>query len=223
LLELLVSMSVLSLLATTVLFGWRIAAGSWGRVNTMVDEQRRVESVQQVLERQIADMVPVAPWLRQGSASVLFQGEREAARFVSRYSLLHRGRSGLYQIEYQIMEADGGGKQLLLNESPMRSASDVADLLIGTDQTSAGTVLRFAPMERNAATRVLLENAAELYFEYYRPASGANQAGWVDQWTARVNEVPRAMAIRVTPAPGRSRLQPVPVVVAIRNYSRSTQ
>ena len=42
LLELLVSITIVSLLATTVLFGWRIAASAWQKANIHLQRSRTV-------------------------------------------------------------------------------------------------------------------------------------------------------------------------------------
>ncbi|MBI3933524.1 MAG: prepilin-type N-terminal cleavage/methylation domain-containing protein [Acidobacteria bacterium] len=220
LLELLVSMTVVSLLATTILFGWRIAAGAWGRANQMVEEQRRMAAIHQVLEMQIAEMTPVTPWLRLGNTSVFFQGEPQMARFLSRYSLLNRSRSGLYRIEYQIAPSSDGSQQLLVNEIPVSTSNELAALLVGAEQTVEGPVLRFPPFERTPQTRVLLKDLTDAHFEYYRPAGPAGPGGWVPEWVGPRTELPRAMAIRVATQPGENRLQPRSIVAGIPSYSR---
>jgi len=221
LLELLVSMTVVSLLATTVLFSWRIAAGAWGRASQLVENQRRVAAAHQVLEGQIAEMVSYAPWRRQGIADVFFQGEGQTARFLSHYSLTHRARSGLYRIEYQIAEAGDGTRQLLMNEVPAPNPEESGLLLVGTEQNPQGLLRHFAPFERKPETRVLLDELSEAHFEYYRPAGPWGPGSWLAEWFGRGNELPRAMAIRLTPKAGNGSLPPVSIVAAIASYAGS--
>ena len=223
LLELLVSMTIVSLLATTILFGWRIAAGAWGRANQLVEDQRRVVAIHQVLATQMAEMTPVTPSSRFESTGVFFQGEPRTARFLSRYSLANRSRSGLYRIEYQIADGSDGVHQLLVNEVPASNSNDIASLLTGTEQRPEGMLLRFSPFERSSQTRVLLDDLTEAHFEYYRPAGPLGTAEWVREWSNQGNELPRAMAIRFTTRPVAGRLQPVSIVAGIENYSRVRQ
>ena len=169
----------------------------------------------------MAEMAPHTARLRLANTNVFFQGERHTARFLSRYSLLHRARSGLYRIEYHVADRDGGGKQLLVNERPVRGVEDAAGLLIGAEQSASGMLLRFAPFERTAETRVLLDGLADCYFEYYRGAGLAGPGEWVAEWVHRANELPRAMAIRLEPRPGGRALRPVPIVAGIENYYSS--
>ena len=219
LMELLVSMTVVSLLAVTILFGWRIAAGAWGRANELVEEQRRVAAIHQVLAMQMAGMTAVSPGLRQGNATVFFQGERQTARFLSRYSLGSRSRSGLSLIEYQIADATNGTQQLLLNEIQVSNTNDLGMLLADAGQSPDPTLPRFVPFERAPRTRVLLDDVTEAYFEYYRPTGSWGPGGWVSEWRVQGNELPRAMAIRFSARPVPNRLQPATIIVGIENFS----
>ena len=220
LMELLVSMTVIALLAVTILFSWRVAVSAWGRANQLVEEQRRVAAIHQVLAMQMADMTPVTPWGRQGNAAVFFQGERQTARFLSRYSLVNRSRSGLYRIEYQISEGNDGIQRLLLNEIPVRNTDDLRELLTASEQGPEGVLRRFAPFEETGETRRMLEEITEAHFEYYRPAGPLGPGGWVSEWRPQGNELPRAMAIRFGTRPVPNRLQPAEIVASIENFSR---
>lgn len=220
LMEMLVAMTIVSLLATTILFGWRIAAAAWGRASELTEEQRRASAVNQVLLLQMAEMLPVAPSTRPGARNVFFQGEASTARFLSRYSLVNRSRSGIYRIEYQIADRSDGLHELLLNEVPVSGPSDFGSLLTGVEQTPQGMLARFAPFQRTPQTRVLLDDLSEAHFEYYRPATLVSSAAWVRQWVGQGNELPRAMAIRFTPRPAAGRLQPGSIVASVENDSQ---
>jgi prepilin-type N-terminal cleavage/methylation domain-containing protein len=221
LMELLVSITVISLLAVTILFSWRVAATAWGRADRLIDAQRRETAAHQVLEMQMAEMVPVMPWLRRGNSAVFFQGGARAARFLSRYSLASRSRSGLYRIEYEIADGPNGSKQLLLNEAPVLATDELDALWIGTEQTPDGPRLQLAPIERTPQTRVLLEGLADARFEYYQPA-GAGAGGWVSEWTGAGNELPRAMAIRTAARRADdNHAAPLSIVASIENFSKA--
>jgi len=229
LLELLVAITIVSLLSTTILFGWRIAANAWGRASELVEEQRRVAATDQVLQEQMAAMVPYSPWTRQGMQDVFFQGEPRTARFLSRYSLENRAGSGFYLIEYQIAEEMDGTCELLLNEVSLRNPGEAGGLFISADQSPAGPILRFQPVERTAKTRVLLEGLEECRMQYYRPGQSPEPGAWVEQWTSRGVELPRGMAIRIASRAeanepvrqAQSKLRPVSAVAEIVNYARS--
>ncbi|MBI4460963.1 MAG: prepilin-type N-terminal cleavage/methylation domain-containing protein [Acidobacteria bacterium] len=223
LLELLVSITMVSLLVTTVLFGWRIAASAWGKASSRLEEERTVLSTHMLLQEQMASMTPQQAWVEGSGREVFFQGEPQAARFVSRYSLVHRAQSGLYLIEYQIAMQPDGTEQLLLNESPVNSNEGLGNQIAGADMVPEGRKLRFAAFEPGAKTVRLLQGMQEIRFEYFRAASFSQPGEWTDQWLNFNNELPRAMAIRVVSRAESGALKPVSIVAAVRDFVRPTQ
>ncbi|OFW24029.1 MAG: hypothetical protein A3H27_09710 [Acidobacteria bacterium RIFCSPLOWO2_02_FULL_59_13] len=219
LLELLVSVTIVGLLAVTILFGWRVAASAWQRADRHLREQRVVVATHQVLEEQMASMVPYRVSPAQGPPIIFFQGDPEAARFVSRYSLADRARSGLYLIEYRIVEQRDGKKQLLVNEFPLHGPEELRALLEGVELSTVGSILRFDSFHEGPRTRTLLAGLQECRFQYYRPPRFNDPGGWTEQWVNVVDELPRGMAIRAVPAAGARNLQPVSVVATIQGFA----
>src|SRR4051812_17859939 len=74
LIELLVSMTVVSLLATTILFSWRIATSAWEKANTHTQRSRSVLETNQVLTEQLASIVPYQAVTDTGNREWFFQG-----------------------------------------------------------------------------------------------------------------------------------------------------
>lgn len=220
LLELLVSITIVSLLATTALFAWRVGSSAWQRASKRLEKDRTVLAVHQLLEEQIASMVPYPAVSESGAREVFFQGEPGTARFVSRYSLAHRSTSGLYLIEYHVVEQPEGTKQLLLNESPVWGSQELGTLLGTAENTPQGSVRKFLPFARGPQTIVLLDGLQECRLEYYR-IPGPNQPGtWTDQWTVRSEEAPQAMRIHARAPADPGELRPVTIVATVRNFSR---
>ena len=223
LLELLVSITIVSLLVTTVLFGWRIATSAWGKTSSRLEEERTVRSTHLLLQEQMASMAPQQAWSEGGLREFFFQGEPQAARFVSRYSLAHRAQTGLYLIEYQIAEQPDGTRQLLLNESPVNSNESLGKQIAGVEMVPGGRKLQFTAFEPGAQTVRLLQGLQEIRFEYYRAGAFSEPGAWTDQWLNFNNELPRAMAIRVVARAASRALEPVSIVAAIRDFARPPQ
>ncbi|MBI4444088.1 MAG: prepilin-type N-terminal cleavage/methylation domain-containing protein [Acidobacteria bacterium] len=219
LLELLVSVTIVGLLSVTIFFGWRVAASAWQRADRHLREQRVVLATHQVLEEQMASMVPYRVSPAQGPPMIFFQGEPEAARFVSRYSLADRARSGLYLIEYRIVAQRDGQKQLMVNEFPLHGPEELRELVEGVDLTPAGSILRFASFHEGPRTITLLAGLQKCSFQYYRTPRFNDPGGWSEQWVNVVDELPRGMAIRAVPAAGARNLQPVSVITAIQGFA----
>lgn len=223
LLELLVSITIVSLLATTALMAWRVGASGWQKANERLARDRAVLAVHQLLEEQMAAMVPYQALPPKGAKELFFQGEPQTARFVSRYSLGQRMRSGLYLVEYQVAERPGGTRLLLLNEWPVSSQEALGAWLLGTETSPQGKILRFSAFERGPQTVMLLDGLQECGFEYYRAGTPLKPGVWTEQWTAMDDELPRAMRIRAVAAAESGKLTPVSVVAAVRHFSRKRE
>ena len=233
LLELLVSITIVSLLSATALLAWRVGVSAWEKAAAQLQKGRSVLAAHQLLQEQIASMVPYEAWPEQRGRVVFFQGEAETVRFVSRYSLTHRAASGLYLIEYHVAAQEDGspsttlsstalgtGRQLLLKETPVRGNVELGALIRDIESHPEGVRLRLPPFERDPETVVLLEGLQECRFEYYRLAPTGEQGIWTDEWVNRPNEVPPAMRIHVVSSGKAGDLTPVTIVAAVRNFAR---
>ncbi|HHN72816.1 MAG TPA: prepilin-type N-terminal cleavage/methylation domain-containing protein, partial [Thermopetrobacter sp.] len=122
LLELLIAVSLVSLLSTAVLVALHVGLNAMEKTNSRVIRNRRVLGAQRILEQQIAGMiVTVAACGIQAGGPVaelpFFEGRPQTMRFVSSYSLEegHRGYPRI--LEYQVIPRDDGrGVRLIVNE-----------------------------------------------------------------------------------------------------------
>ena len=224
LLELLVSITIVALLAATALFAWRVGVSAWEKAGTQLEKGRLVLSAHQLLQEQMASMVPYEAMTEQRGRAVFFQGEGQTARFVSRYSLANRAASGLYLIEYHVTEQQNGTVQLLLRETPVRGNGELGAMVAAIESQPEGFRLRLPVFERDPETVVLLEGLRECRFEYYRRAATGEQGSWTDEWVPPGrDEVPPAMRIQVVAQMDAGELTPVTIVAAVRNFARWRQ
>ena len=220
LLEMLVSITIVSLLATTALFAWRAGVSGWEKASALLEGDRTVLAVHQLVSEQIASMTPYQAPLQQGGRVMFFQGEAETARFVSRYSLTHRGASGLYLAEYHVAEQQDGTRQLLFREEPVWRGAELGAKIAGRETESGVMRTRFLPFEGGATAVVLLERLAECRFEYYRPATAGRPGAWTDEWTGGGNEMPSAMRIHALAREDAGNLKPVTIAATVWNYAQ---
>ena len=217
----------MALLAATALFAWRVGVSAWEKVGTQLEKDRRVLSAHQLLQEQIASMVPYEAWTQQGGRAVFFQGEPQTARFVSRSSLAYRAASGLFLIEYHVTVQADGTRQLLLRETPVRGNAELGAMVAAIESDPGGFRLRLPAFERDAETVILLEGLRECRFEYFRLTPNAQPGGelgsWTDEWVGRADEVPPAMRIRAVAPSAAGELAPVTIVAAVRNFARWKQ
>lgn len=220
LLELLVSITIVSLLATTALFAWRVGVSGWEKASVQLERDRTVLAVHQLVTEQIASMTPYQAPLERGGRVMFFQGEAETARFVSRYSLTHRAASGLYLVEYHVTEQGNGTRQLLFREEPVWGLEELGAKIAGRETESGVMRTRFLPFEGGAAAVVLLEGLEECRFEYYQPATPGRPGRWTSEWIGNANEVPSAMRIYAMTGEDSGNLKPVTITAMVRNYAR---
>jgi len=215
-------MTIVGLLATALVMGWSVAVSAWDRASSSLEQQRRILAVHQLLQEQMASIVPYRAHLPEGGTEFFFQGEARTTRFVTRYSLAERSRAGLYLAEYQVAEERDGAWQLLLNESPLTSAEELGALIAGAENTPSGRRLLFRPVVRGPQTTVLLEGLEQCRLEYFRPPLGPVPGAWTEQWMPRNLELPRAIAVRAVAEAEPGRLRPVEVIAAVRNFAWRT-
>jgi prepilin-type N-terminal cleavage/methylation domain-containing protein len=223
LLELLVSVTIVSLLATTALFAWRAGVSGWEKASVRLEHDRTVLAVHELLTEQIASMTPYVAPMERGGRVMFFQGEADTARFVSRHSLTHRAASGLYLVEYHVTEQENATRQLLIQEEPLWGPGELTARVIGIDTESGVMRVRFQPFERGPEAAVLLEGLRECRFEYYERGTPASPGTWTSEWSGNPNEVPSAMRIHAIAAEDSGDLKPVTITAKVQNYASRQQ
>jgi type II secretory pathway pseudopilin PulG len=98
LLEVLIAVTLVSLLSVAMLYSVQAGLGSVASINRRVDNIRKASGAQRILEQQFAAFMPVVapcgcavPDARPQSA-LFFEGQPTVMRFVSAYSLAESGR-----------------------------------------------------------------------------------------------------------------------------------
>ena len=129
LLELLIAVTLVSLLSVGILYAMRVGLLALEKTNNRLQANRRVVGVERVIEQQIGGLMPVpvqcmaAPDQPPGPAFGFFQGEEQTMRFVSSYSLNEASRGYPQALEYAVIPAaDGRGVRLIVNEIPLPRA-----------------------------------------------------------------------------------------------------
>ena len=99
LLEVVIAISLLSLLTAGMMTALRLGLNALGKTNTRLMSNRRVVGAQQVLQQQLEGFIPVialysqSPDAPPGAKQPFFQGEPQTMRFVSTYSLQEAARA----------------------------------------------------------------------------------------------------------------------------------
>ncbi len=209
LMELLIAVTLLSLLSVGLLFALRIGMTAYSRTQARLMDNRRVMGAQRILEQELEGMIPVVSNCME-ARTAFFQGSSQSMRLVSSFSLqgAWRGRPQVLEI-FVAPGSDGSGVRLLVNETPYTGPAAMGKLCGGGGA--------FGPSV-GPNSFVLADKLAYCRFNYLaRPKDMMMAAIWSPQFGSQT--WPQAVRIEMAPSqPDRGRLQPISTVAPLRIY-----
>jgi len=225
LLELLIAVSLVSLLSTGILLALRVGINAMEKTNNRLLDNRRVTAVQRILEQQVAGLMPVVADCPTGPAAapvriLFFQGAPQTMRFVSSYSLEEGARGYPRILEYQVLPTEAmDAVRLVVNELLYWGPASTGALCLGPSPERPGILFR--PVQVGPQSFVLADRLAFCRFSYLERLPPPAPARWTPVWTrpdlpaairvemARKEEDPSrlpllaaTLAVRVTKLPG---------------------
>jgi prepilin-type N-terminal cleavage/methylation domain-containing protein len=230
LIEILIAVTLFSVLSVAMLFAMRIGLNTFGKTNAKLMEDRRVGGAQRILLEEIEGIVPVeAPCIgplqdpgspRAATRNIgFFQGEPAAMRLVSTFSLQMGWRGAPQILEMAVIAGENGkGVRLVVNEIPYTGVLAAGQFCTGfaPDPISGAMTPQFAPIEASPQSFVLADQLAFCRFSYLSPVPQPGQPPvWAASWTAV--GWPRGVRVEMAPLePDRARLQPITVTAPVR-------
>jgi hypothetical protein len=221
LMELLVAVLLLSLLSVGMVLTMRVALSAMNKTDSKLMANRRVASIERILNEEISGIIPVTANCtgggQPGGILPFFQGEAQSMRLVSTYSL-HEGARGMPMIlEFQVIPGeDNEGVRLVVNEQWYTGPRGAGALCIGMgpDAVTGRQSPLFVPIQIGASSFVLSDHLAYCRFSF-RDTRSRPQPFWVDHWVTPV--LPDAIRVDLAPlAPAAGRLQPATLTVPLR-------
>jgi len=223
LLELLIAISLVSLLSVGMLVAIRVGMNTMGAANRRVAVNRRSTGAQRILEQQLGGFLPFQAFCRvdgdpQGAKAPFFQGEPAVMQFITVYSLqeAQRGRPRIVQLFVGPGE-NGEGIRLLENEHPYGGPYGAGFFCMSPepDPVTGDPVARFTTPSQQPGSFVIADKLASARFSYLENNKGEKPDVWVPHWGR--GRWPRAIRIEVEPLrPDPSRIQPVDITVPVR-------
>ncbi len=204
LIEILVAITLLSLLATGVLIAMRLGFGTMDKTNTYLSQNRRVVNARRIVESEIGGFVltfatfypqPLFP-----TNVVFFQAEPQSMRFVTTYSL-NEGLRGRPQIaELQVIAGERGeGARLILNETPYTGPLQAGLRVAGVEPDPTGrAITNFQPIRAGAGSFVLADRLAYCRFSYLEVQPRAPFQLWQQAWVLK-ERLPLGVRIEMAP------------------------
>lgn len=205
LIEVLIAITLLSLLMAGMLWAMRVSLTSLGKANDRLTANRRVTGAQRILEQQIAGLVPVAAvTLGQGGFPgpkvAFFQGEEQSMRFVSTYSLREGSRGVPRILEFQVIPGDEGGVRLIVNERPYTGPPSAGVVVVGRGPgpEGIGALTHFQPIEIGPNSFVLADKLASCHFLYQEMLPKPEYQRWTALWVK--DKLPDGIRIEMLPS-----------------------
>jgi prepilin-type N-terminal cleavage/methylation domain-containing protein len=201
LIELLIAITLVSLLSAGMLIAMRVGLNAMERTNDNLTANRKRAGAQAILEQQVAAFMPVMgdclPSMSGPPMTIrFFQGEPQSMRFISMYSLeeAHRGAPRL--LELQVIPGDQGqGLRLIVNEHPYAWPRSTLGFCLGLLPDP-----RFPPIVPGPRSFVLADRLHGCRFAYQERLPEPALARWLPRWI-RQDDWPNAIRIDMPPYP----------------------
>jgi prepilin-type N-terminal cleavage/methylation domain-containing protein len=173
LMEVLVSITLMSVLSVAVHYGYRIGLDSWSRAEKSMEKERKVQSVLDLMSRQLGSMVPYYSRQPLDGAPVdvlLFNGTSQGVRFVSTFSAGARNAGGLRLVEYFVDNTSDGGVSLLMNDRLLPEATILGQTVIrGVSRGEGNSVVaEFEGFSPRPDSEILVQDLSSVQFRFPR-------------------------------------------------------
>ncbi len=230
LIELLVAVSLLSLLSVGMLMTLRVGLNGMDKANSKLMANRRVASVERIMRSEIENLIPVSamciPEADQPPARIMyFEGKPQTMRFVSSFSLQEASRGMPRILEFEVIPGDlGKGVRLVVNElvySPWQAGATCMGVAPVPD---AGVMVPvFRPVQTGPGSFVLADKLAFCRFLYrdFQPLPIGER--WLPEWPQ--GRWPTAVRIEMAPLdpdPGRVPLMSITAPVRVNRQPNVT-
>ncbi len=210
LVEVLIAVTLLSLLAVGMLYSMRVGLMAFSKVDTSLMRNRRAAGAQRVVEDELAGIVPVVTPCGGGKI-LFFQGEPQTMRLISTFSLQQgwRGQPQILEL-FVIPGENGDGVRLVVNEIPYDGPLSASQVCTGDGH--------FAPVVAGPNSFVLADKLASCQFQYLTaPDNPSDPAIWQPFFKSKL--WPYGVRIQMAPLePDPSRLQPITATVPLFLY-----
>jgi general secretion pathway protein J len=224
LIELLIAVTLVSLLSTGMLMAIRLGLTTMEKTNERLYSNRRVLSVNHIIDAQIANLVFATATCGGGSAPgppvTFFQGEPQTMRFVSTYSLSDAARGYPKILEFQVIPGDDGGVRLIVNEHIYAGPASTGSYCVGmrpSPLTGRPTPI-FLPVDAGSNSFVLADHLAVCRMMYLETLTDPPAERWLPVWEKET--LPSAIQIEMAPLPTDHLRLPLVTVIAPVHVTR---
>jgi hypothetical protein len=204
LIEILIAVSLLSLLSVGMLVAMRLGFSTMDKTDTRLVRNRRVSNTRGIIESEIdgfiyslADYRPAPNEMRPVP---FLQTEAQSMRFVTSYSLEEGWRGHPRIAELQVIPGERNqGVRLIVNETPYTGPEQAGREILGIEQDPSGPpIIRFAPVLPGPQSFVLADRLAFCRFSWLEPRFDPPFQLWRPDWV-QPQILPLAVRIEMAP------------------------
>jgi len=204
LIEILIAVSLLSLLSVGMLVAMRLGFTTMDKTDAKLIANRRVANSRQIIEDEINgfvySMALFHPKPGDGYPVVFLQTEPQSMRFVTAYSINDgwRGRPQIAAMQVIAGERNQGVR-LILNETPYTGQEQAGQEISGIEQSLDGPpIIHYRSVEAGTQSFVLADRLAYCRFSYLEPLFEPPFQRWRTNWIAPLR-LPQAVRIEMAP------------------------
>jgi prepilin-type N-terminal cleavage/methylation domain-containing protein len=213
LIEILIAVSLLSLLSVGMLTAMRLGFSTMDKTDTRLVQNRRVSNTRGIIENEVEGFIYSLANYRPAPGQVrgisFLQAEAQSMRFVTSYSLDEGWRGRPRIAEMQVIPGEKNvGVRLIVNETPYTGPDQTGEEILGMEQNPLGPpIIHFAPILPGAQSFVLADRLAFCRFSWLEPLRDFPFRRWRPDWVqpgllplaVRIEMAPLASYIDATP------------------------
>lgn len=169
LIEVLIAMTLLSVMMTLLFGAMRICADSWEKGESKVADVSEIAAVYSFFQRHLRTAIPLSDGLSADpnfGETFAFQGEANKMQFVSSFPA-SVGQSGLQLITLQVEHDDDAGQKLTATLTPFYPAA------LGSDWET----------EKRDSEVDVIQHVRSFELHYFGPDDIGSEPYWQDKWS----------------------------------------
>jgi len=212
LIEMLVSVTLIALIALCVWGVMRITIASWKRGTDSIDTNQQHRATLDLMQKEVASMSPLLPPIdpQTGMGQYpIFVGSDSGMQFLSPCALHFQDIPGMAFVEYDVVSGSDGTYSLVEKETPY----------LGGDPTQAEVF-----GEGDEPTFTIFDHLLGASFEYFDPGTTEIAPQWVSDWSGLdYMSLPSALRITISEQEAASAIKTRQIVIPISSKVNNMQ
>lgn len=205
LLEMIIAVTLLSMMAVSVWAALRVTIRSWTRGTEFIEINQRHRTILDLVKKQTASIYGlIAPVDLQTGGAIypIFNGTETSVQFISVTSLRFQDNPGLTMVSYDLARDHAGNYALVEREAQYLGLDP------GKDTALSG---------RDEPVITIFEDLDSFWFEYFDPGAADRPARWEKTWNAKeTGRLPTAISMTMLARDARGGLLNRRLVVPIQ-------